>query len=216
MCYSKDLSLTSLTFGIIASSALIFLGNKESSQTNKAIGYFYLFVTLMQLVEYFIWTDISCKIGLNKLASLAGPILNHLQPVVLLIFATVFIDSAGIIPIDTVIIPANVLYLLYTAYKYYKYVQNPANLCVQTNTCGHIDWTWKKDYNYLFYFAISFLNIVNFYTNTNLLVAFGLSYILLIISILKFNENIGEFWCLMVTGVPLVNLFMQRVLNINN
>lgn len=162
----------------------------------------------MQLVEYFIWTDINCKTGLNKLASLAGPILNHLQPVILLILATVFVNSAGIISTDTVIIPANALYLLYTAYKYYKYVQNPANLCVQTNTCGHIDWTWKKDYNYLFYFAISFLNIANFYTNTNLLVAFGLSYILLIVSILKFNENIGEFWCLMVTGIPLVNLFM--------
>ena len=215
MCYSKDLSFKSLTFGIIASLTLIFLGNTQSSSTNKAIGYFYLFVSLMQLVEYFIWSDINCVSGLKKFASLTGPILNHLQPIILLIFATIFIDSANIIPLN-IIIPANIIYFLYTGYKYYQYIQNPSNLCIRTNSCGHINWSWKKDYNYLFYFAISFINIANFYTNTNLLVSFILSYLLLIISVFNFNENIGEFWCLMVTGIPFVNLFIEKVLNINN
>ena len=42
------------------------------------------------------------------------------------------------------------------------------------------------------------------------------SYLLLFISILEFKQNIGELWCLMVTGVPFVNLFIQKVFNINN
>ena len=215
MCYSKDLSLLSLTFGITSSLTLIFFGNKQSSSTNKAIGYFYLFVSLMQLVEYFIWSDIDCTNGLNKFGSFIGPILNHLQPVILLVLANIFIESSNIMGSD-IIIPANILYLLYTIYKYYQYIQDSSNLCVKTNSCGHLNWTWKKDYNYIFYFAISFLNIINFYTNTNLIISFMLSYLLLIISILKFNENIGEFWCLMVTGIPFVNLFMEKILNINN
>ena len=48
------------------------------------------------------------------------------------------------------------------------------------------------------------------------MISFGISYLLLIVSIFNFNQNVGEFWCLMVTGVPLINLFMENVLNINN
>ena len=215
MCYSKELSLTSLSFGIFASLTLIYFGNKQSSSTNKTIGYFFLFVTLMQLVEYFLWIDIDCVNGFNKTGALLGPIFNHLQPIVLLVLATIFLQPANLIS-SNIVIPANVLYIFYIGYQYYKYVSIPSNLCVRTNKCDHLDWTWKKDFNYIFYFAISFINLANFYTNTNLIVSFGLSYILLLVSILNFNQNIGEFWCLMVTGIPLINLFMENVLNINN
>lgn len=215
MCYSKDLSLASLSFGIIASLSLICFGNEQSSLTNRAIGYFFLFVTLMQLVEYFLWIDIDCVNGLNKVGALLGPIFNHLQPIVLLLLANIYLQPTNFIS-SSIIIPANVLYLFYVGYQYYKYVSNPSNLCVKTNACDHLDWTWKNDFNYTFYFAISFINIANFYTNTNLMISFGISYLLLIISIFNFNKNIGEFWCLMVTGVPFINLFLENVLNINN
>lgn len=215
MCYSADLSLTSLTFGVFASFMLINFGSKESSNTNKAIGYFFLFVTLMQLVEYFLWIDMDCVNGFNKVGALLGPILNHLQPVVLLIIATIFLEPANLIS-SSIVIPANILYLIYCGYQYVLYISDKSNLCVKTNECEHLDWTWKKDFNYIFYFAISFINVANFYTNTNLIVSFGISYILLIVSIFGFNKNVGEFWCLMVTGVPLINLFMENILGIDN
>ena len=215
MCYSKDLSLTSLIFGVFSSLSLIYFGNQQSSSTNKAIGYFFLFVTLMQLVEYFLWIDLDCSNGFNKLGSLLGPILNHLQPIVLLVLANMFLQPANLI--DTkILIPANILYAFYVCVEYIKYVSEPLNLCVGTNACEHLDWSWKKDFNYTWYFIISFINVANFYTNTNLMVSFGLSYVLLIVSIFNFNKNVGEFWCLMVTGIPLINLFMENVLNINN
>jgi hypothetical protein len=215
MCYSKDLSLASLSFGIFASLILIYFGNKQSSSTNKTIGYFFLFVTLMQLVEYFLWIDMDCTNGFNKFGSLIGPILNHLQPIVLLIIATIFLEPSNLIS-PNIIIPSNILYLIYICYQYIKYISNSSNLCIKKNDCAHLDWTWKKDFNYIFYFAISFINIANFYTNTNLMVSFGLSYLLLLISIFNFNKNVGEFWCLMVTGIPFINLFMEKILNINN
>lgn len=215
MCYSKDLSLTSLLFGIFASFTLIYLGNEQSSSTNKAIGYFFLFVTLMQLVEYFLWIDIDCKNGFNKLGSLLGPILNHLQPIVILVLANIYLEPANLIS-PNIVIPVNVLYLFYVGVEYIKYVSKPSNLCVKTNACDHLDWSWKKDFNYTWYFLISFINIANFYTNTNMMISFGLSYLLLITSIFNFNKNVGEFWCLMVTGVPFINLFIQNVFNINN
>lgn len=215
MCYSADLSIASFSFGIFASLMLINFGNTQSANTNKAIGYFFLFVSLMQLVEYFLWIDMDCVNGFNKFGSLLGPILNHIQPVVLLIIATIFLEPSNLIS-QSVVIPANILYLIYSGHQYMLYVLDESNLCVKTNDCEHLDWTWKKHFNYLFYFAISFINIANFYTNTNLITSFVISYLLLIISIFKFNKNIGEFWCLMVTGIPLINLFMEYALNINN
>ena len=158
----------------------------------------------MQLVEYFLWIDIDCSNGFNKIGALVGPILNHLQPVVLLIIASAFLEPSNLIS-PNIIIPANILYLLYVGKQYLKFISKPSNLCVRTNKCNHLDWTWKKDFNYLFYFFISFLNVANFYSNTNLMVSFGISYMLLLISIFKFNGVVGEFWCLMVTSVSLIN-----------
>jgi hypothetical protein len=215
MCYSKDLSLSSLTFGIFASLTLIFFGNKESNSTNKTLGYFFLIVSLMQLVEYFLWIDIDCVNGFNKIGALLGPILNHLQPVILLILCIIFLKPTYLIP-NNIILFSNIIYLIYIVYKYIIYIQDSNNLCVKTNACEHLDWTWKKDFNYNLYFIINFINIANFCNNTNLIVTVGFSYLILIISIFNFNKNVGEFWCLMVTGLPLVNLFMENILNINN
>jgi hypothetical protein len=215
MCYSEELSLTSLSFGIFASLMLIGFGNKESTNTNKAIGFFFLFVTLMQLVEYFLWIDQDCILGYNYVGSVVGPILNNLQPVVMLIFAKMYMNSANIIS-DQTLIYANGLYVMYVIYKYIEYVSDKSNLCVKTNKYGHLNWTWKKDFNYLFYFIINFINMINFYQNTNFVAVFVVSYLLLILSIFNFDKNIGEFWCLMVTGVPLVSLLMQKMFNINN
>lgn len=215
MCFSEELSLTSLSFGIIASLALINFGNKESTNTNKAIGYFFIFVTLMQLVEYFLWIDKDCVIGYNYVGSVVGPVLNNLQPVIMLLFARIYMESAHIISDETLML-ANGLYLIYMIYKYIEYATNESNLCVETNEYGHLNWTWKKDFNYLFYFIISFINLINYYQNANFMIVFIVSYLILILSIFKFDKNIGEFWCLMVTGVPVVALFAQKVLSINN
>jgi hypothetical protein len=111
---------------------------------------------------------------------------------VLLILASLYLEPANLIS-PSIVIPANILYLLYVGVEYYKYTQKETNFCVRTNNCDHLDWTWKKDFNYTFYFIISFINVANFYTNTNLMVSFGISYLLLIISIFNFNKNIGEF-----------------------
>ena len=215
MCYSKELSLASFSFGLFSCLMLINFGNAKSESTNKAIGYFFLFVTFMQFIEYLMWVDIDCKNGINKFSSAIGPIFNHIQPIVLLLVATIFLEPANLIS-PNIVIPANILYLIYCYNQYVKYISNKSNLCVKPNECGHLDWTWKKDFNYMFYFAISFINVANFYTNVNLMVSFGLSYLLLLVSIFEFNSNIGEFWCLMVTGIPLINLFMENILHINN
>ncbi len=44
----------------------------------------------------------------------------------------------------------------------------------------------------------------------------GIGYLFLLIAMFEIHVNIVEFWCLMVTGIPFINLFIQKVFNINN
>ena len=215
MCYSKNLSLASLACGIIASTSLILFGNKQSASTNKMIGYYFAFVALMQLIEYFLWIDIDCVNGFNKMASILGPILNHLQPIVLVLLSYTYLQPAKVIPVNVVIF-ANVLYLIYAGHHYYKHVSDSSNFCVKTNADGHLDWTWKSNFIYTFFTIINIINIANFYENTNVMVAFVVSYLILVIDMFNFKNNYGELWCFMVTCIPFINLFMEKVLNINN
>ena len=100
MCYSKNLSLLSFIFGITASLSLIKFGNERSKNTNTniVIGYFCMFVSIMQFFEYIIWSDIECVNGYNKFASIIGPLFNKMQPVIFYLLAYNYIDSNNVLP----------------------------------------------------------------------------------------------------------------------
>ena len=215
MCYTKEYSLAAFGFGILTSIMLIYYGNEKYAQTNKALGYSFMFISCMQLIEWLIWNDVGCVgvgkfgFGLNKLGSLLGPIFNHTQPLIILGFALGYIgkpDTISYNTIDFFVIP----YSAYLGYKFAQYISE-SNMCTSTNSSNHLDWAWKHFFNYGAY-HIMILFIVFIYRHDINIVIFGIvSYILLLVSIYNFDANIGEFWCLMVTGIPLVNLFCQKV-----
>lgn len=215
MCYSKNLSLLSFLFGLSCSYILMEFGNIESYNTNKTIGYFFIFVSFMQFIEFLLWSDINCNNNLNKLASSIGPLFNHFQPVMLYGLSNMYLKSNNLID-NNILLGANGLYTLYVLTKFKNYIQDDKNLCTGLNDVGHLDWNWKQDFNYTFYHLMMAINLINYANNINLVISIIASYILLGISINKFNQNIGEFWCLMVTSIPLLNIFIQKGLNINN
>jgi hypothetical protein len=163
----------------------------------------------MQLIEMAMWTDQSCTSGLNYIATTIGPLLNHFQPVVLLLVAMYFIPSAGLIP-TSVIYALNVAYIIYTIYMYGKYVtaSSKHKLCTRTNREGHLDWPWKHYFVYAIYLAMMVINAANYYENKFLMIALVVSFGLLYASILNYSKNVGEFWCLMVVSVPYIILFL--------
>ena len=86
MCWNKEISLLSFVFIVVSCIVLINYETDDiTTKQNKIIGYYLLFVGLMQLIDYLIWIDLKCNKRTNKLAGYLGPLLNYLQPVVLLI-----------------------------------------------------------------------------------------------------------------------------------
>ena len=208
MCFSKELSITSFLFGMIGSIILLLFGKNTYKSSNMVIGIMFIFVSFMQLIEYMIWSDMECKKGLNKFASYIGPLFNYLQPLLLFILTSCIMKSLNIIPTHILLV-ANAAYLIYLLAKYEDHMKTNVNLCIGTNETGHLKWTWGDKFNYLFYIIILLLNMVNYYNDKNFMIASGLIFISLLTSITKFNKNVGEIWCLMVTGIPYINMLIQ-------
>jgi hypothetical protein len=210
MCYSKELSLKSFLVGLITSILLIHFGNKDKQKSNLFIGLFFIFVSLMQLVEYSLWNDINCNTGENTFVSKLAPVLNHMQPIIFILLASYLLSSKNIIR-NNVVLLLNIIYIVYCIYKYYNYILTKESNCTGTNSDNHLDWPWKYDFNYTYYHLILFINLINYTNNIDVIVSMIISYALLMLSIFKFNKNIGEFWCMMVTAVPLI-IFIKQII----
>jgi hypothetical protein len=162
----------------------------------------------MQIIDFMIWSDLKCENNLNKMASIAGPLLNHLQPVVFVLLASTFVDSNHFIP-TKMLIAVNIVYSVYVADRYKDYLQK-GDLCTKTNEENHLDWKWKYNFNYgfIFYF-ISMVNYANFFHDINIVIVLAFSYLLLLVTKLNWYNNVGEIWCMLVTSAPLVPLLFQ-------
>lgn len=200
MCISKNLSLISFIVSIVSSITLLYFGNAPE---NRVISYYMMFVGLMQLVDYGAWIDLDCTKGSNRLSSIIGPLLNHIQPLLFLLLAYYYLQSSSIVP-DKLIVSLGVMYGGYMIYKYITYI-NTNNLCIQTDPLSHLVWQWGNNYNYWGYHLLFLLGIINFYKYKGLLVFYIAAYILYSISIKS------EIWCFLITGLPFLNLILQKI-----
>jgi len=89
MCISASASINAFFFNLISVGLLIKYGNENLKTYNLIIGLFSIFTSFMQLVDLGIWRDLDCKTGLNKAASIVGPILTYLQPTMVFVIALI-------------------------------------------------------------------------------------------------------------------------------
>jgi len=200
MCISKNLSLFSFSVAIVSSIALLKFGNAPE---NKVISYYMIFVGIMQLVDYGAWIDLECTKGVNRLSSTIGPLLNNIQPIIFLALAYYYLQSSSIIN-NKLLVALEIIYGGYMIYKYIQYL-NIGDLCIRTDSLGHLIWQWGSNYNYWGYHLLFLFGIINFYKYKGLLVFYIAAYILYNISI----KN--EIWCFLVTGIPFINLLVQKL-----
>ena len=89
MCFNKELSLVSFSTGTIFSILLYQLNNI----TYKILGLFLGYVSLMQLIEFLLWSHQICD-NYNKMISILGMILNYGQPIILAILLLTFYNQS--------------------------------------------------------------------------------------------------------------------------
>ena len=77
MCYSAESSASTFIFVCLVSIYLY----RKGDNIHKAVAIILFFISLMQVVEYFIWLNIECT-NINKTISYCIPILLFLQPII--------------------------------------------------------------------------------------------------------------------------------------
>lgn len=206
MCISKQASLYSLLFGIFCGSLLIVY---SKTVIGRILGYFFIYVAFMQGIDYFIWSDLGCSKGLNKIASIIGPIIHHTQPIILLYLLKRYSDIKHPL-FDTLYYPILLVYSVYVSMKYMEYLMN-SDGCTKVGPNGHLNWTWTYNVNYIFYHLIFLFILLTHYQSKDVVVSIIYSYMLFIFSFSKFRGNVGELWCLMATSSPLITLLYQNL-----
>lgn len=218
MCWSRDVSIMAFTLIVGGSLLLKNFGNPEYKQYNNIIAYFFIFVGLMQLVDFFMWIDLKCKKGYNNIATISGMILNYLQPFILFILILIFtkIKTENKQPIIKFSKYLNYGYLAVIVGLFIHYItttiRSKTRFCSGVNSEGHLKWFWSDKY-VSWYFLYNVVMIFNIYLLWHLgysIISPIICYILLLVSMIYFKQNIGELWCFFVVIIPLFELIRQQ------
>lgn len=172
MCISASASIKSFTLSIVGCILIVVLGKPYLKIYNWIFAVFFGFISFMQLIDLGIWTDLGCTTGTNKAASIIGPFLHYLQPLMAFIIPFVIINYTNdgkeyynnkIKPIENkypifklfsttnnkqfnITHGLNILYLCYIVFMLINYFTsartNPSLLCSQPSKTGHLIWNW--------------------------------------------------------------------------
>ena len=221
MCWSRDVSI--LAFTLIIGSCLLLkkFGNPEYRQYNNILCYFFIFVGLMQLVDFFMWIDLKCNKGYNKVATVLGMILNYLQPFILFMLVLIFTKINNKLIIIAKYLNYGYLVIIIGLFIHYiiTTIYSKTGFCSVVNKEGHLKWLWTKKNKYWNFYSLYHIAMI---FNIYLLWSLGYSvispiicYILLFISMIYFKQNVGELWCFFVVIIPLFEFMRQQILKSN-
>jgi len=208
MCFSADVSLGTFISGLIFSVLCFSLGTAEA----KIIGIFFGFVIFMQLIEYLLWKHQECD-QYNKNLTIAGMILNHLQPVVLFLAVILFNKN----------IPSNNLKIMITVILIYAIAIIPYSLqfnkfCTQKGkeSNNHLVWKWNNmDRAEVVYsiFLVSMMVITFFGMPSHKVIHTLITLLTFVISAVIYGKQqvAGALWCYIAAFAPLVYFMTQKI-----
>lgn len=208
MCWNAKVSFLTFSIGLIFSLILIKHGNKKYKMENKISGIFLIFIALIQLMDFFFWIDINNNIGLNKLMTIIGPILNVGQPVILYLIKYYYYKPSFNMNINSLVLIINLLYLIYFIKIYINFISYSSNLITGIKN-NHLKWPWIEYSNAYFYLILLGINIFYLFDFKYGLSVFLIVYFFLLLSVKYFYYNAGELWCFFGAFTPLILYFVS-------
>lgn len=210
MCISAIVSLATFAISIISSFVLIYYGQYRFARENLVIGTFFIYVAIMQLLEWVMWTDIDGKKGWNQIATMITPIYVYIQPFVLYyIEVAVYGWKRG--SESNLVLVAAALYLVVSVLQYREFVKGGV---LVTDKCGGetLHWKWIPYFNILLYFFVFIYAIFSFMPLPFSLLVFVIGCICLAISILKYWGSSSSFFCFISALAPIAFILIEPLL----
>jgi len=158
-------------------------------------------------MDFTFWMDLKNTMGLNKLATIIGPLLNAGQPTIMYIIKVLYFtpNVLSATNFNWQVMALNILYALYLLSMYFRFITTEPRLTTSTSH-GHLAWPWLKyanPYFYLILFAVNIFYLTNFNYSLGM---FIITYFFLYLSYKWFPYSIGELWCFFGSFIPAVGL----------
>jgi len=211
MCFSENASIVSFIFGITGSLLLVSLDGIN----NKIVGYYFLYVCLMQIIDFLLWRHQICD-DYNKFVSFIGMLLNHGQPIVLGIIILLLNPKN-----KNIIIALMCIYLCIIIPYSIPFVTNKTLQCTLKGKENHLLYNWNLlTYNEIVYMIYLFIVCGLFiYGMTNLKIGLFTAFLAIFtyVSSLFFYKQkyVGTIWCYYVVFIPIVSYLLQSYKMIN-
>jgi hypothetical protein len=210
MCFSANVSLGTFIAGIVFSILSFNVGTIEG----KIIGTFFGFVIFMQLIEYLLWKHQECD-DYNKKLTIAGMVLNHLQPIVL--FLMIILFNKNISPKNMKIMILTIIIYTISIIMYSLQFKKFCTLKGDKSN-KHLVWKWnnmdKAGIVYLIFLVsmitVTYLGMPSHKVEYSLVIL--LSFIISAIIYGK-QEVAGALWCFIAAFAPLVYFLTQKIKN---
>lgn len=215
MCFNASVSFLTFIIGISGSYALMNYGNKKYYKDNIVFGIFFIFIALIQLMDYFFWIDLKNKIGLNHLNTIIGPLLNVGQPLILYLIKYFCYKpeiNINLMNINTFYVIVNMFYFIYLIFMYSNFLVSNSGKLLTSTSHGHLLWPWIPYANPLFYVICLALNIFYLTNFTYSLMGFIIVYFFLFLSYYLFSYNVGELWCFFGAFTPFIMIIASYFL----
>ena len=203
MCFSPLASVSTFLIGIIGAILCLTLG----TPTDNLVGLFFGFVSSMQGIEFALWNNLDCN-EINKIISVLGMVLNHLQPIVLSILILLLNKNLSVTTKKIIILSTIIYAIVITIYSYQFALEDE---CTIKNEHKHLEWKWNgMKYRASVYILFLFMLIMLFYIGTpdkkSGIILSGLSLISYLISyfIYKDQKVVGSLWCLFASFTPII------------
>ena len=202
MCFSAEISLITFIVGIIGSLLCISLGKP----IDKIIGYYFIFVSLMQCIEYLLWNHQKCD-NYNRFLSILGMVLNHLQPIVLGLLILYFNKNVS----TKIMYIIMFLYLCIIIPYSIQFLNNKKLECtIKTSKNHHLIWIWN---NMFFAYKIYLI----FLLTLCFLIYFGFpnryKFIAILVTLISFGTSqffyykegvMGSLWCFYILFITYI------------
>jgi len=209
MFYSARSSFATFLIGFIFSVVLIQFGNPAYTRENTAFGSFFIFISLIQLMDFGFWMDLRNSLGINHLLTIIGPILNAGQPIILYLIKLAVVRPATY---NLPILAMNVAYGIYLSYAYIKFLTEEKKLTTTTKH-GHLEWRWL-DYIYPAFYLVPFAVNAFYLTDFSYsMFVFLITSFFMVLSVRYFPYRIGEMWCFFGAFIPSIVYFVSQSLD---
>ncbi len=205
MCYSPETSFGTFVFVLLISLYLWTKGNN----VQRTLAISLLFISLMQLLEGFIWFNTNCTEINKKLTSLI-PVLLYLQP--LIVLGAVYFFNTGFL--SPLIYKSLIAIWFLSLPLFINWMKDGMGKCTTVGPKGHLAWPFANSDDNSHVFVSGLYNIllaIGFITLKT--EWYGFFYVIMaaighIVSRTIYGHSWGSIWCHFVNILAIGALFI--------